>query len=70
MTASRSEIIREVETDLMQARARGLLRHKGITYTEYKQERAKKRMQVYKVLIAAVWVLVIVAVALKAWSEQ
>lgn len=66
----RSQIIREVETDLMQARARGLLQHKGQTWTEYKAERAKKRRQVYKVIILAIWVLTLVGTALMAWSQR
>ena len=66
----RSQIIREVETELMQTRARGMLKHKGMTWTEYQAERAKKRRQVYKVLILGVWVLVLVATALMAWSQR
>lgn len=66
----RSQIIREVETDLAQSRARGLLQHKGMTWTDYKNERARKRRQVAKVVITAIWVLVLVATALMAWSQR
>ena len=66
----RSQIIREVETDLMQARARGMLQHKGLTWTEYKAERAKRRMQVYKVLVIGIWVLALVMATLMAWSQR
>ena len=70
MTAYRSQLIREVETDLMRARARGMLKHRGMTLTDYKAERAKQRRQVYKVVIVAVWVIALVATALMAWSQR
>ena len=67
---TRSQLIREVETDLMQTRARGMLKHKGMTWTEYQAERAKKRRQVYKVLVIGIWVLALVMTALMAWSQR
>ena len=45
MTTYRSQLIREVETDLMQARARSYLKqpqHPRQTYSEYKAERRKR----------------------------
>lgn len=60
MTIQRSEAIREVENDLRDARARGMIRtpkFAGRTYTEVKAER-HKRMQVYKVWAIGAAVLI------------
>ena len=70
MTAMRSEIIREVETDLSQARARAMLKtpkFAGRTYTEMKSERRRFKVQVYQALLIGIGVLSVVAIALKAW---
>lgn len=39
---TRSMLIREVETELANTRARAMLKHKGVTYTEYKAEQRRK----------------------------
>ena len=59
MTATRSQTIRETEANLHAAIARGYVKvpqHPHKTWTELKAERAKKRRQVYKVVIVAIWV--------------
>ena len=69
MTAQRSSIIREVETDLSQARARAMLKtpkFAGQTYTEYKAQR-RQRMKVYQAVAWGCAVLAAVGIALKAW---
>jgi len=66
----RSQVMREVETDLHQARARGMIKvakFAGKTYTEIKAERKRKIMKVYQVLALGFAVLVVVAIALKMW---
>ena len=70
MTAYRSSLIREVETDLQQARARAMLKtpkFAGRTYTEVKSERRRFKVQVYQALLIGMGVLAVVAIALKAW---
>lgn len=62
----RSQIIREVETDLQNARARGLMKHPyhtGRTYTEVKAERARR----WRHIKQAAWVLAGVALLVAAW---
>ena len=70
MTTYRSQAIREVETDLIAARARGMIRtpkYAGKTYTEVKAERRRFKVKVYQAILIGMGVLVAVAVALKAW---
>ena len=61
---SPSDLIRNVETDLHQARARGLLKHPRQTYTEYKAER-KRKLAVYQAYGWGVLALAAVAVSVK-----
>ena len=67
MTAYRSEAIREVETDLQRARARGMIRtprYAGRTYTEVKAERKRKAMKVYQLVGVIVVILTVAAVGI------
>lgn len=66
MTTYRSQLIREVETDLIESRARGYLKHRGQTYTDYKIER-RQRMKVYQAFAIGCAVLALVALLLKTW---
>ena len=70
MTTYRSQAIREVETDLIAARARGMIRtpkYAGKTYTEVKAERRRFKVKVWQAILIGVGVLAVVAIALKAW---
>ena len=70
MTAQRSSLIREVETDLSQARARAMLKtpkFAGKTYTQVKEERRRFKVKVYQAILIGMGVLAVVAIALKAW---
>ena len=64
-----TQAIRETEQNMIQARARAMVRtpkFAGKTYTEVKAER-RQRMKVYQAILIGVGVLVAVAIALKAW---
>lgn len=66
MTAHRSEVIREVENDLIAARARGMIRtpkFAGQTYQQVKAERAKWRRLTLRVAGWALFVMVAFAFA-------
>jgi disulfide bond formation protein DsbB len=63
MTAYRSQAIREVETELAASRARGMLKHEGITWSQWKAERAKWRRLTLKVAGWALFVMVAFAFA-------
>ena len=70
MTAYRSQLIREVETDLMQARALGMLKapvHPRQTYTEFKAERERKRMKIYQALGLALLFVIGCAYLIATW---
>lgn len=63
---TRSVLIREVETDLHNARARGMLKqpkYAGRTYTEVKVERARR----WRHIKQGLWVLSGVALVVALW---
>lgn len=66
MTHHRSEIIREVENDLIAARTRGYLKvpqHPTKTYTEVKADRARR----WRAIRQGLWVLAAIGFAVLLW---